>query len=188
MRTCLATAVVLCLAVCLGSAASSRALNLAQLSDTAGVIVVGKILSVERTIDRDTRLPVKVIKLEVRERLKGEGDSPFNFKQLDDHTIGYTEGEEVLLFLYPTSKLGLTSAVGVEQGTFRMKLNNGVRYLTNRLNNRGLLKDVGAAGAANIQDVEAAKAQTPQGAIQEDRLLDLTRQAVRAAASTGRVK
>src|SRR5262245_27940979 len=120
-------------------AASSRSLDLAQMTESAGSIVLGRVIEVRHTVDEKTGLPVQSVSLAVRERLKGEGGENHVFRRVDDQTTSFVEGDEVLLFLYPTSKLGLTSAVGLGQGSFRMTLIGGVRHLINSFNNRGLL-------------------------------------------------
>jgi len=168
-------------------AASSRSLSLAQMTESAGSIVSGRVVEVKRTVDSETRLPVQIVSLAVQQRLKGDGGGTFVFKQFDDQTAVYAEGDEVLLFLYPSSRLGLTSAVGLGQGYFRMKLINGVRHFANLINNRGLLKEGGAPGA-QLTVAQPGVGRPYSGPVREEDLLSLTREAIRSTVRTRRAK
>ncbi|HEU5182228.1 MAG TPA: hypothetical protein VFW45_15695, partial [Candidatus Polarisedimenticolia bacterium] len=55
-------------------------------------------------------------------------------------TPGFHEGEKVVLFLYPESRSGLTSPVGLGQGKFlRVSGKDGKEIAVNGFGNRGLL-------------------------------------------------
>src|SRR5262245_35178031 len=87
------SAVVL-LAVSVSSAlgASARSLSLAQMTDAAGSIVLGRVVEAKRTVDGQTGLPVQIVSVAVRERLKGDGSETHVFKRFDDQTAAYAEG------------------------------------------------------------------------------------------------
>ena len=58
---------------------------------------------------------------------------------------GYLVGEKYVVFLYPKSRLGLTSPVGYAQGKFLVEkkgVNRGVEFIRNKLNNVGLSKNL----------------------------------------------
>jgi len=188
MKAYLSVAAVFTLTASVALAASSRSLNLIQMTEAAGSIVSGRVLEVRHTIDSNTRLPVQIVSLVVQQRLKGDGGETFVFKQFDDQTGAYAECDDVLLFLYPASRLGLTSAVGLGQGNFRMKLINGVRHFANLINNRGLLTEVRGANTSQLRDAQSGVDRPNSGPVREEDLLNLTRQAVRSTVRAGRAK
>lgn len=159
-----------------GLASSARVLNLAEMTQAAEHIFSGKVLEVKRTTDEQTRLPVQIVKIEIREFVKGNAPNPLVFKQLDDSSLGdYSITDEVILFLYPKSSYGFTSAVGAGQGSFRMKLLNGLKVFANRFNNRGLLTGLSQPQSLLLEDSTLSRIPTG-GPLDEDRLLQLTRQ------------
>lgn len=115
---------------------TSKPLSFHTIVDQSGVIVHGVVKSVESGTDRKTGLICTWTTLDVVEGLKGiEGKKSVTFKQYGgvDKKRGVSQitdlvilrpGQEVLLCLYPTSMLGLTSPVGVTQGIFSVQHNS----------------------------------------------------------------
>ena len=128
--------------------ANSRAVNLAEMTSTAGRIVHGKVVEIrEGQHPKNEQMAVTFVKVEVTEMLKGESAREVTFMQFGSshqqyvaHLPKYSVGEEVVLFLYPESKLGLTSPVGEGQGKFvvRDDVRTGKRVLRNEQLNRSL--------------------------------------------------
>ena len=131
----------------LGAASVDR-INLFEMVRAADRIFWGRCLQAEPGRDSSTGLPVTAYTFEVLRGIKGAGTAEsIRFRQLTGGTAGairglpeYSLGQEVLLFLYPDSKLGLTSPVGLAQGMFRVgKGGRGGRNVLNRVGNANLL-------------------------------------------------
>ena len=107
---------------------------LKRLSQQAGYIFSGTVLSVERL---QPKVPNDVaavrITFRVDQAAKGvTAKQTFSIREwagLWDHNERYRPGQHVLLFLYRSSKLGLTSPVGGDYG--RYELDNSGRILGN---------------------------------------------------------
>ena len=137
---------LLCLVA--GVAESSRVLpmSLPQIVEDAGKIFVGKCTEVKSGKDPESRFIVTWTTFEVSQRIKGEVGETETIKQiggthegitLTSFTPKFRVGEEVLLFVYPESSLGLTSAVGLDQGKFNIYTDRktGKRKVTNHMPN-----------------------------------------------------
>ena len=123
---------VLCGLVCspiqLANAGTVRPMSLAEIIETADRVFVGKCIDV-RTGRDEHGLPVTYISFSVIETIKGNtgrvvtiktiGGGPGTLQLADMPT--FREGEEVLLFLYPESRYGFTSPVGLYQGKWTVK-------------------------------------------------------------------
>ncbi len=97
--------------------------TLAQLSRHAGFIFRGRVLSVERSKPRHGTVTTVQITFEVVEGIRGVRTGERLTIQEWAGLWGagqprYHPGQELLLFLYPRSRLGLTSPVGGELGVF----------------------------------------------------------------------
>ncbi len=112
-----------------GAAQSSKVLplNLPQIVEDAGKIFVGKCTEVKSGKDPESQLVVTWITFKVSRGIKGDVQETETIKQIGGSHEGLTVstftpkfkvGEEVLLFVYPPSSVGLTSAVGLNQGKF----------------------------------------------------------------------
>ncbi|MFH1739106.1 MAG: hypothetical protein ABIH23_08865 [bacterium] len=135
---------LLCLVT--GVAESSRVLpmSLPQIVDDAGKIFVGKCTEVKSGQDPESGFIVTWITFEVSQRVKGDVGETETIKQIGGTHEGITVtsftpkfrvGEEVLLFVYPESSVGLTSAVGLDQGKFSIykDQDTGKQKVTNRM-------------------------------------------------------
>jgi hypothetical protein len=101
--------------------------NLAQLTDTAQLIVRGNILSAKFEPHPEiASLKTVVVTMKITETLKGSAPKIYSFRQfiwdIRDRAdqAGYRKGQEVLLMMNKPSEVGLTSPVGLEQGRFRI--------------------------------------------------------------------
>jgi hypothetical protein len=131
--------------------ASSRSVNLAELTASSGRIVHGRIAEVRAGRHPTySHLEVTFVTLEVIEMLKGTPARRVTFMQYGNsqggirsfHLPRYTVGEEVVLFLYPESRSGFTSPVGEGQGKFLVRHDPllGRRALLNERGNRALFE------------------------------------------------
>lgn len=101
--------------------------NLSQLTDRAGIIVRGRVMTsrVERHPEL-RQMRTIVVTLRVTKVLKGDVGSTFTFRQyiwdIRDRydAAGYRKGDEVMLMLLTPNRYGLTSPVGMDQGRFRI--------------------------------------------------------------------
>lgn len=135
-------------ALALGSArpaaAVSRRLDLATMTQRAGTILRGRIVTLRQgRHPQYHNIGVLYVTLRVDETLKGKAGDQFTFMQFggraasadSEKTVSmaqtlpdlpvYRVGEEVVLFLYPASNAGFTSPVGGAQGMFRVEPQTG---------------------------------------------------------------
>lgn len=128
--------------------ANSRSVNLAEMTSHAGRVVHGRVVEVREGVHpQHQHLAVTWVKVQVVEMLKGGTAREVTFMQYGNstnqyvsHQPKYSVGEEVVLFLYPESKLGFTSPVGQGQGKFvvRADTRSGQRVLLNEHLNHAL--------------------------------------------------
>ena len=110
--------------------------NLDELTDGAQDIIRGTVTDarVEKHPELDN-LHTIVITLRVRETLKGAARETYTFRQyiwdLRDRSdvAGYRKGQELLLLMNGSSRYGLTSPVGLEQGRFRIQRDRSGREI-----------------------------------------------------------
>ncbi len=133
--------------------------TLAELVEGAGTILAGRVLEVrEEPHPQYPHLIVTRITLAVERPFKGsvKGRS-FTFFQIGGsktfrpfHLPDYREGEEVVLFLYPESRYGLTSPVAGAAGKFRIFRDRQMkrRMVVNGFDNLGLFDGPTARSAA----------------------------------------
>jgi len=113
--------------------------NLHALARNSGYIFGGTVLSVERVVpSRQDAVAVMRVTFRVDSAIRGVSRGQrlvirewAGLWQSGEH---YRPGERVLLFLYPPSRLGLTSPVGGATGRFR--INPGGRIVVPRGRNR----------------------------------------------------
>ena len=113
------------------SSAQPSALTLEQIVASSGFIFSGKVTNVWSERDAATGFIVTYSTVAVDENVRGANTSRFTFKQYGGTDKGlnvfvadmsyFTVGEEVVAFLYPLSKLGLTSPIGVAEGKWTVQ-------------------------------------------------------------------
>ena len=114
-----------------GATAHPTAPTLLQLTQKSGYIFTGVVLSVERTARKAANQVEAVqIQFQVEQAIRGvSAKQVFTVREwmgLWQAGERYQPGERVLLFLYPTSKLGLTSPVWGPFGRFQLDANGQV--------------------------------------------------------------
>lgn len=135
--------------------AGTRAVNLAEMTTRAGRIVHGRVVEVREGLHpKNEHMAVTFVTVQVTEMLKGEAARAVTFMQYGNsthqyivHMPKYAVGEEVVLFLYPESKLGFTSPIGEGQGKFLVRddVRTGTRTLLNEQLNRTVLTGLDGA-------------------------------------------
>jgi hypothetical protein len=128
-------------------AVTVNTMNLPDLVERAERVFHGRCVKVEKTEQEVAGIPVIEYSFVVRRAIKGtqEGESVV-FRQLQSQgprgiadVPSYAVGDELLLFLKKESRVGLTSPVGLSQGTFAVKRYPGGRVaVINSLRNRNL--------------------------------------------------
>lgn len=120
--------------------AVGRRLDLATMTERAGTIIRGRVVSLrEGRHPQYHNIGVLYVTLQVDETLKGTANDRFTFMQFGGRAAAgdsekslsmaqslpdlpvYRVGEEVVLFLYPPSRVGFTSPVGGAQGIFHVQ-------------------------------------------------------------------
>ena len=166
-------------------AISVDSINLFEMVNAADRIFWGRCLQAESGREPSTGLPVTAYTFEVLRGIKGTqvGES-IRFRQLSGGTAGairglpeFSRGQEILLFLYPDSRLGLTSPVGLDQGMFRVgKGSRKGRTVLNRLGNANLLHRASSlqiqGSTLNSQEQAALR---PGASISRDRFESVVR-------------
>ncbi len=143
------TVLVLLLLSSAGLAISVKTMNLVEMTERAEKVFHGKCLSRE-IVDDSTNIPIVEYKFQVKQAIKGVTDGEtLVFRQVDGSQVGkpgipgvpqYKVGQELVLFLRKPSQRGLTSPVGLGQGTFVVHKNGrGNVEIMNLVGNRNLL-------------------------------------------------
>jgi hypothetical protein len=111
--------------------AQSKPLSLQQVVSAAGTIFSGKVVKVWSERDPDSGFIVTYSTVAVRDAVRGVTGGSFTFKQYGGSYNGlniyladmsyFSEGEEVVAFLYPASVLGLTSPIGAGEGKLAIR-------------------------------------------------------------------
>lgn len=135
-------------------ATTVRLLTLEEMIKAADTIFVGKCIAVESRRD-EYGFPATYATFLVIEQIKGQLGEKVKIKQIGGEAPGvfklpnlptYTVGEEVLLFLHPTSRYGFTSPVGLHQGKWSV-VESGPGKKMLRRSVTGSLVVKGSAGA-----------------------------------------
>lgn len=126
--------------------------NLEKLVKQAGMIFAGKVIDVETGTKDRMNLYMTAYTFQVLDPVFGVDKDTVTIKQYggeaDGHTFypagipRFSRGEEVVVLLYPLSYIGMTSAVGKDQGKFWIQSNDsdGEQVVVNKLENKGLFK------------------------------------------------
>lgn len=130
--------------------------NLDQLAHRSAIIVRGTVISarVEKH-PQLTALDTVVVKMQVRETLKGQTGSTFTFRQYvwdlrdSKNAAGYMKGQDLLLLMIAPSEYGLSSPAGLDQGRFVISRDRkGREVAVNGHGNFKLFDGIGAQVAA----------------------------------------
>ncbi len=129
----LPTAAILIYVSALTTTAQVRQVDLSEMVEASGMIFSGQVLSVEGTTDERGDIVTRTtfrIEQPVRGVMPGTvtitqyGGVTESGSMVLAHMRYFTEGERVMVFLYPPSELGLTSPIGMNQGAFTIDAQN----------------------------------------------------------------
>lgn len=168
-----------------------RPRTLAQMTKQAHVIVRGQVVSaVVENHPTLTHLPTVLVTLRVKDTLKGSAAETFTFREFLWTTARtravpsqYQPGRELLLLMRSPSQYGLSSPVGLDQGTFRiLRDKDGKEVAVNARNNRDLFSDTShALGAkyATLSPTAASAVRTVRpGPVRVSELSEIIRRLV----------
>jgi hypothetical protein len=172
-------------------AALARHRNLVDLTEEADVIVQGRVTSTKVEPHPEySNLTTVLVQIQVADSLKGTPQKVVTFRQyLWDVRArygggGYRKGDEILLFLRPVSRLGLTSPAGLEQGRFEItRPAKGRAIAVNGHQNVGLLEGLNESARAKRVVLPAAS-QRLRGQAKGPMDLEDMKQTIRAIAGT----
>ncbi|RPJ55570.1 MAG: hypothetical protein EHM23_25800 [Acidobacteria bacterium] len=156
-----------------GLAVSVKRVNLVEMTAKADRVFYGKCLSREAK-DVHASLPIAEYKFQVKEAIKGVSDGEtVVFRQVEGSAPGkpgipgvpqYRVGQELVLFLKKDSRRGLTSPVGLGQGTFIVKKNGrGAAEVMNLVGNRNLGAGLSAGDESGLTTEQLATLRSGRG-------------------------
>jgi hypothetical protein len=139
-------------------ATTVRDVNLEDMVRYADRIFWGRCLSVETLSTSGNGMTIREYHFRVADGIKGvETGETLTFRQVlgfPARVAGvpqYQKGQQVLLFLHGDSRLGLTSPVGMHQGTFSVtRLEDGEPAFLNTLENKNLSKGFESRSASDL--------------------------------------
>lgn len=155
-------------------------LSLQTMADESERIFLGKVLAVESDLD-EHHIPASLIRFQVLEGIKGtvsgeqvlikqfdglagagiagsarhalrDGSVLLTPKSLRQSAHSFAVGEEVVVFLYPESRLGFTSPVGYGQGCFEVTDIAGTKTVSNGWHNHFLQIPTSRLRALSLPD------------------------------------
>lgn len=113
--------------------------NLEEMTRHAASIFSGRVIETHTTVDPALGRKLTITVFEVEQSVKGQLGATFTLRTLDGVSDFHLD-DEVVLFLYGESKLGLSSPVGLGQGRFSIVRDKGGRRVAiNDLGNDRLL-------------------------------------------------
>jgi hypothetical protein len=135
-------------------ASQVRPLNLEEMTQRAATIFAGRCVGLSTITDPQIRGEVTMATFVVSRSVKGSERGTITIRMPAGDHVGpgiaglpaFHKGDEVVLFLYGRSGLGLRSPVGLSQGAFRVvKDKRGRASAVNDLGNRNLLRGLSSA-------------------------------------------
>lgn len=163
-----------------------RMANLAYLTRRAGVIVQGRVVNVRyEPLPGYSHIPTVRVTLQVQQMLRGPAGGDYTFRQMlpplraQASKYKYAVGQDLMLFLPTPSRYGLSSPLGHEQGTFRIRRDpQGHAFIANELNNarlfRGVQRDAAEQGMT-LSKSQLQLSDTASGPVSLDRFTSLVR-------------
>jgi hypothetical protein len=154
-----------------------RPVNLAYLAQRADVIVQGRVVdAVHESLPGYPNIPTVKVTLSVENMIRGPEGDTYVFREVFvglRSRVGeksYTAGQQLFLFLTASSKYGLSSPVGIEQGRFHVRHNpEGGPMVVNEKSNIGLFRNVAEEArmaGRPLTESQLAMAASEQGPVQ----------------------
>jgi hypothetical protein len=127
-----------------------RPVNLAYLSQRAGVIIQGVVTSVKsEPLPGYPNIPTVEVTLSIERSLRGQPGRTYTFREVylglkpHEGKQAYRTGQRLFLFLLSPSQYGLSSPIGIGQGRFHIASDlTGNAKLANEQWNAGLFNNV----------------------------------------------
>ncbi len=170
LRRCLTFAPAILLAATAATASQVRPVNLEQMTQRAARIFAGRCVRVEAVDGGALGHAVTVATFEVERAVKGEIGPTVSVRMLGgDAAFGrdtpglpsFRPGDQVVLFLYGESELGLSAPVGLGQGRFQVVTDkSGRRLALNDFGNRQLLRGLTPAARTRLEQARGATFET----------------------------
>jgi len=172
----------LALAVTPTPASQVRPVNLEQMTERAATIFAGRCLETTVALDPEVGLEVTTATFEVHRTVKGQLGSTVVVRMVGGEDRRAREsiagmprfrpGDEVVLFLYAPSALGLSSPVGLGQGRFAVITDKqGRKIAVNDLDNRNLRRRLSSQARTDLGP--ALEQWKERKAVGPDALLDM---------------
>jgi hypothetical protein len=137
----------------------ARPLDIGELTQAAGTIVHGRIVAVQQGTHPDyPNVAVVNVTVQVLRNIRGADAQQITFRQWVQPirqlgvakaparkmrvAAGYTVGQDLVLFLYPPSRYGLTSPVGADQGKFAVLRDASGTHVRNNAGNAVVFGDL----------------------------------------------
>jgi hypothetical protein len=163
-----------------------RSVNLAYLSQRAGVIIQGQIISVRhKPLAGYPNIPTVEVTLNVERSLRGLPGRTYTFRELNmglrsrEGKQAYRTGQRLFLFLPSPSQYGLSSPIGMGQGCFRVSDDSAGRArLANEHGNAGLFRDVerdAVRGGKQLTSDQRKLASTKRGPVPLEEFVSLVK-------------
>jgi hypothetical protein len=169
----------------------ARPLDIGELTQSAGTIVHGRIVAVQQGTHPDfPNVAVVNVTVQVLRNIRGAAAQQITFRQWVQPirqlgvakaparkmraAAGYTVGQELVLFLYPQSRYGLTSPVGADQGKFAVLHDASGTHVRNNVGNTVVFGDLqGAARRLGVPVTQSDLAAAKKPAMDLDSFLSL---------------
>ena len=142
-------------------ASQVRLVNLEQMTQRAARIFSGRCIQTSIEYDAALDRNITVATFRVQRAVKGVSETVVTVRMLsdggatNDSPAGvpvFHSGEEVVLFLYGESSLGLSSTVGLGQGRFSVLTDKqGRRVALNAVGNRNLMRELRPAARERLR-------------------------------------
>ena len=155
-------AVIVCAALP-AHASRVRSVNLEEMTQLAGTIFSGRLSQIRVVRDPKLDRDVTLLTFDVSRAVKGHPGRTVTVKMLGQLDVGserrggviglprFRNGEEIILFLYGESALGLTSPVGFGQGKFVItKDKQGRPVAMNEFGNRSLFRGLSPTASKRL--------------------------------------
>jgi len=136
------------------TAASVVPLGLARMHGDADLVFVGRCIDSQVRFDASTQMPATYTTFEVQEVVKGEAARTHTIKQVGGDIPGsdadvvvdgvpeFEPGRRYVVFLPTVSRFGFSSPVGLAQGSFALRTENGKEMVSNGRTVEELLADL----------------------------------------------
>jgi len=159
---------LLCVLTCVAGGSEPRVgsvISLGDLTRQSGYIFAGTVIAIDRQIqENSSQPPVMRLTFRVDQAIRGVRAGQLlvirEWAGLWDSGDRYRVGEHLVLFLYPPSKMGLTSPAGGSLGRFAMNANGEV--ILQQARQAALFSEAASSGITQSQLLHKTPAAAPR--------------------------